>query len=192
MLLWWSVGNLDKFDNLVKEGTIKFYVFYVYDTWLLVKRQEIEKVLKAFNRFEKNLKFTADKFKNETTHFLDLEICPNCLKFFQKNTNTRQYISMNSFTLQKCKRAWIQSHVDQAKKMCWQENLTKALQSIKKFASWNGYPKNIVNAIIKRVLPNKTSTNDVISNEENNKVSTIFINTDYPRKKSEHLLKKYF
>ena len=54
--------NLDKFDNLVKEWTIKFYVFYVYDTSLLVKRQEIEKVLKAFNRFEKNLKFTADKF----------------------------------------------------------------------------------------------------------------------------------
>ena len=78
------------------------------------------------------------------------------------------------------------------RKLCWQENLTKALQSIKKSASWNGYPKNIVNAITKRVLSNKTSTNDVISNAEKNKASTIFINTDYPGKKSEHLLKKYF
>ena len=78
------------------------------------------------------------------------------------------------------------------RKLCWQENLTKALQSIKKFASWNGYPENIVNAIIKRVLSNKTSTNDVISNEEKNKVSTIFIKTDYPGKKSEHLFKKFF
>ena len=99
---------------------------------------------------------------------------------------------MDSFILQRCKTAWIQSHVDQGKKICWQENLTKALQSIKKFASWNGYPKNIFNAIIKCVLSNKTSTNDVISNEEKDKVSMIFINTDYPGEKGEHLLKKYF
>ena len=64
-------------DNLVKEGIIKFYVRYVDDTLLLVRRQDISKVLKAFNRFDKNLKFTVDKFENETSHFLDLEICPN-------------------------------------------------------------------------------------------------------------------
>ena len=64
-------------DNLVKEGTRKFYVCYVDDTLLLVKRQYIDKVLQAFNGFDKNLKFTIDKFENETPHFLDLEICPN-------------------------------------------------------------------------------------------------------------------
>ena len=63
---------------------------------------------------------------------------------------------------------------------------------IKKFASWNGYSKNIVNAIIKRVLSEETSTNDVISNEEKHKVPTVFINTDYLREKGEHLLKKLF
>ena len=63
--------------NLVKEGTRKFYVRYVDDTLLLVKRQYIDKVLQAFNGFDKNLKFTIDKFENETPHFLDLEICPN-------------------------------------------------------------------------------------------------------------------
>ena len=44
----------------------------------------------------------------------------------------------------------------------------------KKFPSLNGCAKNIVNAIIKLVLPKQTSTNDVISNEE-----TVFINVDY-------------
>ena len=48
--------------DLVKEGTIKFYVRYVNDTLLLVRRQDIDKV---FNRFNKNLEFTVDKFKNE-------------------------------------------------------------------------------------------------------------------------------
>ena len=67
-------------DTLVKVGTIKFYVHYVDDT--LVKRQDIDKVLQAFNGFNKNLKFTIDKLKNKTPDFLDLEICPNDLTVF--------------------------------------------------------------------------------------------------------------
>ena len=63
---------------------------------------------------------------------------------------------------------------------------------IKKFASWNGYPKNIASAIIKRDLSKETSTNNVISNEQKYKIPTVFINIDYPGAKNEHLLKKYF
>ena len=74
-------------DNLVKEGTITFHVRYVDDTLLLAKRQDIDKVLKAFNGFDKNLKFTVAKFENETPHFLDLEICPNGLTIFRKNSH---------------------------------------------------------------------------------------------------------
>ena len=99
-------------DNSVNEGTIKFYVRYVDDTLLLVKRQDIDKVLKAFNGFDKNLKFTVAKFENETTHFLDLEICPNGLTIFRKNTYAGQYINMDSFTLWKWETAWIRSLVD--------------------------------------------------------------------------------
>ena len=68
-------------DNLVKQGSTKFYIRYVDDT-LLVKRQDIGKMLKAFNGFNKNLTFTIDKFENETPRFLDLEICPNGLTVF--------------------------------------------------------------------------------------------------------------
>ena len=179
-------------DNLVKKGTIKFYINYVDDTLLLVKQQDIGKVLKAFNEFNKNLKFTVDRFKNETPHFLDLEICPNGLTFFQKNTLTGHYINMDSFTLWKWKTAWIRSLADRAKKVCSEENLPKEIQLIKKFASWSGYPKNIVNAMIKRVLSKETLTNDVISNEQKDKIPTVFINIDYPGEKGEHLLKKCF
>ena len=58
---------------------------------------------------------------------------------------------------------------------------------IKKFASWNGYPKNVVNAIIKRVLSKETLTNDVISNEEKDKIPTVFINIDCPGGKGQHV-----
>ena len=35
-------------------------------------------------------------------------------------------------------------------------------------------------------------TNDVISNEQKDKIPTVFINIDYPGEKGEHLLKKCF
>ena len=96
-------------DNLVKEETIKFYVPYVDDTFLLVKRQDIDKALKEFNGLDKNLKFIVDRFENGTPHFLDLEICP---KIFQKNTHTGEYINMDSFTLWKSRTALIRSLAD--------------------------------------------------------------------------------
>ena len=50
----------------------------------------------------------------------------------------------------------------------------------KKFAFWNSYPNNIVNAIVKRVLSKETLTNVIISNEQKDKIPTVFINIDYP------------
>ena len=47
--------------------------------------------------------------------------------------------------------------------------------------------KNIVNAIIKRVLSKKTLTNDVIRNEQKDKIPTVFINIEYPEENGEHL-----
>ena len=51
---------------------------------------------------------------------------------------------MDSFTLWKWKTAWMRSFADRAKKVCSKENVPKGLQLIRKFGSWNGYPKNIV------------------------------------------------
>ena len=93
--------------------------------------------------------------------------------FFRKNTHTEQYINIDSFTLWKWKTDWIRSLADRAKKVCSKENLPKELQLIKKFTSWNGYPKNIVNAIIKRVLSKETLTNDVIINEQKDNIPTL-------------------
>ena len=93
---------------------IKLYIRYVHDTLLLVKRQYIDKVLKAFNGFDKNLKFTVDRFVSETPHFLDLEICPKGLAIFRKNTHTGQYIDIDSFTLWKWKTTCIRSLTDRA------------------------------------------------------------------------------
>ena len=99
---------------------------------------------------------------------------------FRKSTHTGQYINMDSFTQWKWKTAWIRSLAGRAKKICSKENLSKELQSIKKFASWNGYLQNIVNAIIKCMLSKETLINDVINEGEKDKIPTVFINVDYP------------
>ena len=83
---------------------------------------------------------------------------------------------MSSFTLWKLETSWIRSLADQAKKICSKEKLPKELQPIKKLASWNGYSKSIVNAIIKGVLSKETLTNGILSNEEKDEIPMVFIN----------------
>ena len=85
--------------------------------------------------------------------------------FLRMHPHWTQYINMDSFNLWKWKRAWIQSFADRAKKIYSKENLPKELQSTKKFALWNGYPKDIVNAIMKRVLSKETKIREMTSLE---------------------------
>ena len=70
-------------DNLVKEGTIKFCIRYVDDTLLLVKRQDVDKVLKVINGFDQNLKFTVDIRERNTT-FLGFRNMPQWFNNFSK------------------------------------------------------------------------------------------------------------
>ena len=44
------------------------------DTLVLMKPRNIPSVIKKFESFDKNLKFTVDKFENGSVYFLDLEI----------------------------------------------------------------------------------------------------------------------
>ena len=90
-------------ENLIKTGIVKFYARYVDDTLLVIKRKDIDFILQKFNSFDKSLKFTIDTFEHCVPHFLDIEICPNDLGIYHKNTETGQYTNINSFTLWKWK-----------------------------------------------------------------------------------------
>ena len=178
-------------DKLIRNGTLKFYVRYVDDTLMLIKRTDIEKVQKAFNKFDSNLKFTVDTFENETPHFLDLEISPNGLSIFRKNTFTGQYVNMDSFTTWRWKTAWLRSLIDRAKKICVKGQLHKELTKIKCFASWNGYPKHIVNSMIKRILSKDVSKPNTEKKKDEN-TPKIYFNLHYAGDQGEQLLKKCF
>ena len=47
-------------EKLMKEKVIMFYIRYVEDTLLVIKKRDISYVLNQFNSFDKNLKFTID------------------------------------------------------------------------------------------------------------------------------------
>ena len=49
-----------------------------------MKPQDVSRIHKVLNSFDKNLKFTADLFENEVPYFLDLEIS----SIYRKDTNT--------------------------------------------------------------------------------------------------------
>ena len=51
-------------QKLTTSGMIKFYCIYVDDTLLLVKPADILHIHNLFNKFDKNVLFTVDRFEN--------------------------------------------------------------------------------------------------------------------------------
>ena len=70
----------DIIQKLTNKKFIKFHIRYVDDTLLLAKDEDINPILKELNSYNKNIKFTVDRFINEDVHFLDI-------KTHQRNTN---------------------------------------------------------------------------------------------------------
>ena len=78
---------------------------------------------------------------------------------YLSSTQTVQYVNFDSFTLWKWKVSWIRSLVTRAKRIFSENYLDKEIQLIKNYAALNGYPKHIVNSIVKRALRDKESNN---------------------------------
>ena len=136
-------------DELIDSGKIKFYCRYVDDTLLLLKPEDVDEVLRKFNSFHKNLEFTVDKFHDCVPHFLDLEMHPDGLSIYRKETHTAQFVHYDSFIKWNHKVAWIRSLTSRATRLCSANKLKDELANIKKFASYNGFPRWIANKLIK-------------------------------------------
>ena len=147
-------------NNLIESGKIKFYARYVDDTLLLVKPEDVNEILARFNSFHKNIEFTVDKFEDCVPHFLDLEIHPDGLSIFRKETHTAQFVHFQSFTKWNHKIAWIRSLVTRAKRLCSVSKLKSEIKSIRRFASYNGFPRWVVNKTIKQSLRPSTKRSD--------------------------------
>ena len=174
----------------VKSGTLNFYCRYVDDTFVLVKEDQIDKILKALNSFHSNLRFTVDdEDEDEDVRFLDLKIMNNGeINIYVKGTNSGLYINYNSYEPWHTKTAWIRKFYDRSHKISSNDNLFhKQVAHLKKVMSWNRYPRYVSNKIIKR-LENRKNTKNTDTLEQENIVA-ISCRTPYEGVQGETLIK---
>ena len=171
-------------DRMIDSGLIKFYARYVDDTLLLVKPADVDEILQKFNRFHRNLEFTVDKFENCVPHFLDLEIHPDGISIYRKDTHTAQFVNYNSYTKLNHKTAWIKSLISRAKRLCSPARLKNEMENIKRFASYNGFPRWVVNSTIQTC--NQTRADE--SQEE--EIPSISLSLPYIGKRSEQIVRR--
>ena len=164
--------------KLMKEKIIMFYTRYVDDTLLIIKKRHINYVLNQFNSFDKNLKFTIDTFKNSVPHFLDTEICPNGPGIYHKHTQTGKYVQVTFYRLWRWKTYWIQALVIRVQKICSTNYFNDEIKLIKRYPTWNGYPRNVVNDIIKHTFCNNDNNNKFNCNDIE-VAGRIYINIKY-------------
>ena len=186
-------------DDLVNAGTIKFYARYVDDTLLMVKPEDVDSILNRFNGFHQNLEFTVDRFDNVVPHFLDLEIHRSGISIYRKETHTAQFTHFASFTKWAHKIAWIRSLVSRAKKLCHPSKLKPELANIRKFAAYNGFPRWVVNKVVRKTLhtgqrnqPQDEPQQEPTANQEEDSSheSLVFLSLPYIGDRGEAIIKK--
>ena len=174
-------------DALVQSGKIKFYARYVDDTLLLVKPEDIDNILQQFNKFHKNIEFTIDRFDECVPHFLDLEIHHDGISIYRKDTHTAQFMNFDSFTKWNHKTAWIRSLTSRAKRLCSPNKLIEEIKNIKRFASYNGFPRWTANKIVKESLDNQQQRQNR-TDEEDSDVTPLYMFLPYAGQEAEQVV----
>ena len=184
---------LTEFEKVIvtplMDNLLKFYCRYVDDTLVLVKEDQIDEILKAFDSFHNNSRFTVDKYENEDVYFLDLKIMSDGkINIYVKDTNGGSYTNYNSYEPWHTKTAWIRVVYYKAHKICSIVNqFQKQVARIKKVISWNGYPRYDRNKVIKSPENLKNTKNNDTLEQEN--ITTIFCRIPYAGVQGESLIK---
>ena len=83
--------------------------------------------------------------------------------------------------------AWIRSLVTGAKKLCSPGNIKKEIANIKRFASYNGFPKWMVNKEVERYQHQQPQKEKKENDEDS---TTLFMFLPYIGKESEYIVKR--
>ena len=117
---------------LIADGTINFYSCFVDDTLLVMKPENASQVHKSLNKFDNSLCFTADMLQNEVPQFLELELSPDGITIFRKDTNTGLNVNFTSFVPWTYCTSWIRSLVACASRICSTDKLPSEINIIKR------------------------------------------------------------
>ena len=162
---------------LTANGTIKFYTRFVDDTLLVIKPDNVKEVHNSLNKFDKSLRFTVDMFQNKVPHFVDLELSPDGISIFRKDINTGLYVNFKRFVPWTYRTSWIKTLVNRATRICAPNKLSSEINIIKRFASWNDFPKSVVNYIINKTLntPSNNEGPNINNTEKSNEISLTLL-----------------
>ena len=149
------------------------------------KQGEFFARFQAFVEF-RNLKFTVDKFEECIPHFLDLDVHRDGISIYRKETQTAQFVHFDSYTKWGHKTAWIRSLVSRAKKLCSPNKLSEEIRCIKKFASYNGFPKWTAKRIVQQAMNSHESTRETDSET----VDTLYMSLPYNGKQAEAIVQR--
>ena len=137
---------------LINDNTIKFQPQHVDDTLFVIKRQHVRLKQNLLNNFDSNLLLTVDLFQNEVVHFLDLELSPDGISVFRKNTSTGLCTHFSSYISWTHQTAWIKGLASHVSRICSPDKLSTEINFIKKLAYWNGFPKSVVKTLQTKAL----------------------------------------
>ena len=157
--------------QLIDRKLITFYCRYVDDTLLLIKPDMINVILDHFHKSDKNIRFTYNLFENTTLHFLDINISPNGIGIYRKDTFTGQYTNFDSFIPWRQKISWIRALVDHIHRICSPNMVKLELKQLKKITSWNNFPSHIAHSLIRRFSSNALNKNHTTDNNTKTRMS---------------------
>ena len=149
---------------LIDRKLITFYCRYVDDKLLLIKPDSIDLILNYFQKFDKNIRFTYDLFENNTPHFLDINISPNGIGIYRKDTFSGQYTNFDRFVPWCHKISSIRALVDRIHRICSPNMVKLELKPLKKITSWHGFSSRISHVLIRRFSYDALTKNHTTAN----------------------------
>ena len=118
----------------------------------MIKPDNVKEVHNSLNKFDKILRFTVDMFQNKVPQFLDLYLSPDGISIIRKDTNTGLSVHFTSFVRWTYLTSWIKTLATRESCIYAPNKLSSEINIIKRFASWNKFPKSVVNSIINKTL----------------------------------------
>ena len=115
-------------------------------------------------------------FHNKVHHFLDLELSPDRISVFRIHINTGLYVNFTTFVSWTYRTSWIKTLVTRASRIRAPNKLSSEINIIKRFASWNDFPKSFVSSIINKTLntPSNNEGPNINNKEKSNEITIYF------------------
>lgn len=134
---------------------VKFYRRFVDDTFAVIRRGSLPKLLEEMNSFDPNIQFTFEEESNYEMNFLDVTVIrqPNGSlkkKVYRKPTHTGRYLNYSSFHHHSHKISVIDSLLYRAFSISDAEFLEDEINHVTSDLRRNGYPLSLIQRRIEK------------------------------------------